>query len=424
VAGLAFLALSTALNAQTNSPSAADGFDPNVDGVVYAIAPQVDGKILIGGAFTTVHGVARTNLARLNIDGSVDTTFNPGANDKVTSLVIQPDGKIVVGGYFTTLGVTTRNRIGRLNADGSLDASFNPNLGGFLPPGVEALAIQSDGKIIAGGTFTTVQANGAATATTRNRLARFNADGTLDAGFDPNVDRVVLSIALQADGAIIVGGGFTSFQANGATIPTARGALARLTSSGTVDTTYNPNLNNGVTKVVVQRDGKVIAGGYFTAATPNGAAAGTTVNHAARFNTDGTLDISFNPNVSGAVLALALQSNGGVLIGARPAEQRRGAHRRHVSVGIVHPAQQRRPFHGRRHARRDFQSEPEFRGQRHRGTVRRRDPHRRQFYAASAKQFLHRDHAQPAGAREWRRQPRCRFQSRHQWPRARAAGPG
>ncbi|MDB6169645.1 MAG: Ig family protein [Verrucomicrobia bacterium] len=320
VAGLAFMALSAAISAQTNSPSAADGFDPNVDGAIYAIVPQADGKILIGGTFTTVHGVARANFARLNVDGTVDATFNPTANGKVAAIVVQPDGRIVVGGYFTTLqpnlgAVTTRNRIARLNADGTVDAGFNPNLGGFLPPGVEALALQSDGRIVAGGAFTTVQANGASTSTVRNRVARFNADGSLDAGFDPNVDRIVLSIALQADGRIVLGGGFTMVQPNGAATATVRKGIARLNVDGSVDAGYDPEPDNGVTKVIVQHDGRVVAGGYFISAAPNGAGAATTVNHLARFNVDGSLDLSFNPNVSGPVMALTLQSNGGILVG-------------------------------------------------------------------------------------------------------------
>ena len=77
VAGLALLALSHGpLEAQTNTPSAADGFDPNVNGTVFAVATQTDGKILVAGTFDTVGGLARTNLARLNIDGSVDQSLS------------------------------------------------------------------------------------------------------------------------------------------------------------------------------------------------------------------------------------------------------------------------------------------------------------------------------------------------------------
>jgi hypothetical protein len=74
--------------------------------------------------------------------------FDPGANNTVLKLAVQTDGKILVGGLFTTLGgggtgTTTRNFIGRVNADGTLDATFNPGADGS----VEAMALQADGKI-------------------------------------------------------------------------------------------------------------------------------------------------------------------------------------------------------------------------------------------------------------------------------------
>ena len=321
VAGLALMGFSAALaSAQVNTPSAADGFKVDIDGPVFVTAIQADGKILIGGLFTSINGYPRSNLARLNIDGTLDSTFATGSDGKVTALAIQSDGKVVVGGYFSSIQVNggtavTRKSLARLDSTGAVDSTFNPNLGGFLPPGVESLAIQSDGKIIAGGAFTTAQPNGATTATTRNHLARFNSTGTLDTTFDPNVDRAVLSIALQTNGQIIIAGGFTLVQPNGATTATSRNAIARLNADGSLDAGYDPNANNGITKVVIQADGKVVAGGYFTGVTPNGSATVTLINRVARFNIDGSVDSGFNPSVSGSVLTLALQANGGILVG-------------------------------------------------------------------------------------------------------------
>ena len=88
---------------------------------------QPDGKILIGGNFTTVLGVARNNIARLNTDGTLDTAFNPNANGGVFSIAVQADGKILAGGDFTSIGGQTRNRIARLDATTGLADSFNPN---------------------------------------------------------------------------------------------------------------------------------------------------------------------------------------------------------------------------------------------------------------------------------------------------------
>jgi hypothetical protein len=86
-----------------------DGYDPNANGVINSIAVQVDGKAVIGGAFTTVGGVTRNSVARLNSDGSLDTSFNPDASGAVNSIAIQADGRIVIGGYFNAIGGVTRN---------------------------------------------------------------------------------------------------------------------------------------------------------------------------------------------------------------------------------------------------------------------------------------------------------------------------
>ena len=130
--------------------------------VVDAVAVQADGKILVGGVFTTLGGggtgtTPRNRIGRLNADGSLDTSFDPGANGAVDAVAVQADGKILVGGGFTMLGgggtgTTPRNRIGRLNADGSLDTSFNPGAN----DSVHAVAVQADGKILVGGGFTTL----------------------------------------------------------------------------------------------------------------------------------------------------------------------------------------------------------------------------------------------------------------------------
>src|SRR5207302_23710 len=99
---------------------------------VDSLAVQADGKILVGGSFTTLGGQSRHYIGRLNADGTLNSSFNPGAADWfVHSLVLQADGKILVGGQFTTLGGQSRSGIGRLNADGALDTSFNPGTGGL-----------------------------------------------------------------------------------------------------------------------------------------------------------------------------------------------------------------------------------------------------------------------------------------------------
>lgn len=318
------IAAAASLAAQT--PSAADGFDPNVDGNVFALATQPDGRIVVGGQFSafrtdTTREVLRNNLARLNPDGSVDESFALNADGPVRAILIQPDGKIVIGGDFTALTTvgsaasTVRNRIARLNADGSVDPGFDPNLGGGLLPQVHALVRQPDGSIVAGGSFTTAQPNGAAAPTTRNRIARFHADGTLDQGYDPNPNSLVMALALHVDGKIVVGGGFTRFQENNKPEPTTRNRIARLNPDGTLDSEFHPNANNGVTSLAIQRDGKIVLAGHFTTLQPINEELEATREHVARLNPDGSLDSEFYPKANGSVVAVAVQADGGILIG-------------------------------------------------------------------------------------------------------------
>ena len=190
--------------------SALDGFDPNANGAVLAVVVQPDGKILLGGDFTTLSpnggaAVTRNHIARLNPDGTLDTVFNPNANDSVHSIAVQADGKILAGGVFNganSIGGQTRNRIARLDATTGLADSFDPNAN-FL---VFSIAVQADGRVLAGGDFTTMGGQ------TRNHIARLNADGTLDMAFNPNANGFVSSIAVQADGKILAGGDFMDEQ--------------------------------------------------------------------------------------------------------------------------------------------------------------------------------------------------------------------
>jgi len=303
------------------SPGSVDGLNAPVAGssfsAVYAAAVQPDGKIVIGGRFISVLGVARNRIARLNADGTLDTVFNPNANDDVRSLAVQADGKILIGGSFRTLQpngaatATTRNHIARLNADGTLDTAFNPNASST----VFGLVVQTDSKILVGGHFITLQPNGAATATTRRHIARLNADGTLDTAFNPNANDWVYGVSVQADGKVLLGGHFTALQPNGAATATSRNRIARLNVDGTLDTAFNPNANDRVYDMAIQADGKVLIGGYFTTLRPNGAASATTRNRIARLNTDGTLDTAFNPGADHVVYSLAVQADGKILIG-------------------------------------------------------------------------------------------------------------
>ncbi len=308
-----------------------DNFYPSPDGAVTSIVVQADGKILVGGSFTGIVGQTRNYIARLNIDGTLDTGFNPTPDNRVNAIAIQPsDNKIVFGGTFTTVkpngatDTTARAYIARVNADGTLDTGYNPGANAL----VNALLIEPDGKMIAGGNFTQFTPNAGSTTTVRNYIARLNTDGTVDTNYDPAATGAVHALARYVDGKLIVGGEFTSFSPNSATattvITTVRNHIARLNTDGSVDSNFDPNPNGTVNSVVVQSDGAVVYGGVFTAVQSNGAAEAVVRNYLARANFDGSLDVGFNPESDGAIYVVATGStvapngtrvDGGLILG-------------------------------------------------------------------------------------------------------------
>ncbi|MBX7223761.1 MAG: hypothetical protein K1Y36_27855 [Blastocatellia bacterium] len=273
-----------------------DGFQPNPNSAVNVIAVQADGKILVGGFFSTIVGQTRNRIARLNADGTLDTAFNPNSSGVVSTIAVQPDGKILVGGSFNTIGGQFHFGIARLNPDGTADSAFNPNTNGT----VNIIAVQPDGKILVGGPFTAIAGQ------PRNRLARLNADGTLDTLFDPNANNQVLTIVVQPDGRTLVGGSFTTIGGQ------TRNRIARLNADGTLDTGFNPNANNQVSTIAMQVDGKILVGGPFAVI------GGQTRNRIARLNPDGTLDTLFDPNastVASTINTITVQVDGKILVG-------------------------------------------------------------------------------------------------------------
>ena len=326
---------------------------------------QPDGKILIGGNFQTVGGLARSNIARLNADGTVDTTFNPPditgtalsyTNQSSTSMIyaiaLQADGKILIGGDFATVGGISRNRIARLNADGSSDVTFNANASNqFDPLGgqniIRSIEVLPDGRILLAGNFCYLL------PTTGNRcqIVRLNSDGTIDSSFQAAAqshekikllpDGRILNFGnigikrLTSEGAvdstfestssvpveeavilpnnqIVVVGGFTIFQGFTA------GRIARLFSNGTLDTSFSAGSGASgiINDIHYLPDGKFLIGGsFFTYA-------GATRNRVARLNSNGSLDTTFNyPSTTsssdGVITEVSQFDNGLILIGGK-----------------------------------------------------------------------------------------------------------
>lgn len=236
-------------------------FNPGsgADNPVFALGETFVGgerRLLVGGNFTVMNGVARRGVARLLENGRTDLAFDTGAgvNGTVYALAVQRDGKILIAGEFDAVNGVPRINVARLNADGSLDADFNAGLG--ADGSVRAITISLDDKILIAGLFSTVS------EVERRGIARLNSDGTLDATFDPGsgANGPIYTLELQRDGKILLGGDFTFFQG----LPMSR--LARLNADGTLDSTINfgRGPNSYVTSIAVQTDRRIVIGGDFT----------------------------------------------------------------------------------------------------------------------------------------------------------------
>jgi uncharacterized delta-60 repeat protein len=271
--------------------------------VVEAVAAQGDGKMLLAGDFTIYNGTASNRIVRLNVDGSVDTTFLPGAgaNGLISVMVLQSDGKILIGGLFTSYDGTSRKRIARINPDGSPDLTFNPGMG--ANNWVRAIAVQTDGRILIGGHFTNF--NG----TSQSRIVRLNSDGSLDTGFTSGTgaNAPVNALVVSGDTAIYMGGEFTAY--NGS----QTGRIARLTGEGIVDGSFASGTGPSapIMTMAMQSDGKVLIGGSFSGYN------GTTLFGIARISLDGGLDATFDvgTGTNSRVNSVEVLSDGKVLIG-------------------------------------------------------------------------------------------------------------
>lgn len=287
-----------------------NSFQATADAAVFSLTMQPDGQVLMGGVFSQINGVARKNLARLNADGSLDDSLNasfPGPFNAIQTISLQPDGKIIIGGQFINVGGAVRYRVARLNSDGSLDNSFTfvyigkPGLVSLITP-------RSDGKIFIAGSFTYVGDE------RHSGLALINSDGTLDKSFqDVKIgDSSIFAVLPLPDSKVLVGGSFFINSSNGQRYAN----LVRFNADGTFDTTFPSALSisdNSVYSFVIQPDGKILVGGLFNTSI------GGARNGVVRLNSDGSLDSTFHIDVSGTnypgVAKITLQPDGKILIG-------------------------------------------------------------------------------------------------------------
>jgi uncharacterized delta-60 repeat protein len=246
---------------------------------VLAIAMQPDDKVVLGGYFTAYNGRLANRLVRLNIDGTVDTTFNTGTgfNNIVSAIAVQPDNKILAAGTFTTVNGITNKGIIRLNADGSIDSTFINITNNWTFIDIISLKLQQDGKILVGGNCK----NG----TINWYLFRLNADGSIDNSFNSSgvgANSGIRKITLQNDGKILIGGTLTSY--NGVTT----GGLARLNINGSLDSTFAPVMCGAPVKDIgILSTGQIIIGGEFWSVN------GYNTRYLAKLSSTGVLDTAF-----------------------------------------------------------------------------------------------------------------------------------
>lgn len=298
----------------------------NTDDSVNCTLPLPDGKILVGGVFNGTNNQIIC-LVRLNSDGTFDSSFSllvlsGTGNTSIKCIKLQNDGKIIVGGSFNLVNGVTQNKIVRLNSDGTRDASFNVGIGfsddNWQNTGtVEEVSIQSDGKIIVGGSFFKYN------NVSQNKLIRLNPDGTKDGtfnigngfsntlGYSGSNAASVQSISVQSDGKIIVGGSFDQYDGS------SQKGLIRLNPNGTKDTSFNigsgfsatyaPEIN----RILTQSNGKILIGGYWESFNSQ-------ISYGIiRLNSDGTKDTSFNVGGNGldsAVQDIAIDNLGKIIV--------------------------------------------------------------------------------------------------------------
>jgi len=252
-------------------------------GTVYALAPQTNGMMLVGGNFSVVNGIIRGGLVRLRFDGSLDIGFNPNVASSALALAVRPNGQIVVGGGFPQIAGRSIVALAQLNADGTLDSSFIAGLAGGSS--VTSLALDSSGNVYAAGNLFIV--------TNQYSLARFKSDGSIDPAFAFGpLNGSVSTVMIAPNGQIVVSGTFSEI--NGY----SRYNIARLNSDGSVDPNFHPSPQFYATLLSIQPNGKIFA----------------MMNSALTLlNVDGTTDSTFNPVIA-IPYAVATQPDGKILV--------------------------------------------------------------------------------------------------------------
>tara|TARA_R110002012_G_C11639489_1_gene610501 strand:- start:1265 stop:2458 length:1194 start_codon:yes stop_codon:yes gene_type:complete len=300
----------TSFNSGTGIGFAGSGVTTNSVGILS------DGSMVVSTNSTSYDTDTIIYLAKIASDGALNSTFvtNQGTGffQTTNQIIVDSNDKIIVTFTGNDWNGNTRKKIIRFNSNGTEDTSFYTNLGTAFVQQPSAIPyIQSDGKILLGGPFTSFNSN-----TSRKYLIRLNSSGTIDSSFSTNLGNGFNSgtnvIEVQSDGKILVGGYFTSLDGN------TRNRLVRLNSNGTEDTSFYTNLGTGfngyINDVKVLSSGKIIVVGNFSSVD------GTSIDCVAALNSNGSVDTTWISNFgsgvgSGQILTIAVQSDDSVIIG-------------------------------------------------------------------------------------------------------------
>lgn len=264
---------------------------------INTFSKQSNGKIIIGGFFTSINNININRIARLNADGTLDTSFNIGNGftgvgyTEVKKLIVLPNDKIIVVGRFNSFNNITRNNIVRLNSDGTIDTTFN--VGTATNGDITNLKLKSNNKILIGGAFTSY--NNVAIS----KIAIINYDGSLDTTFNINSSATpgsLISIELQTDNKIIA-----SFLSTSMWTGNAWGYIKRYNQDGTLDNTFLANNsafisstgNGGVLTYAHIYDIKQLSNNQILVAGDFKSVFGQAYGGIARLNSNGTVDTSF-----------------------------------------------------------------------------------------------------------------------------------
>lgn len=275
-----------------------------LNGYLYALLVQPDGKVVLGGSFTSAAGQAARNLVRLTATGAPDTGFlaaGSGPDDEVDALALQPDGKLLAGGRFRNALGQPAPLLARFTTAGSLDPTFSIAAATSPVAAVRAVAVQANGNILISGT------NSAPLSTSTDILVRLMPNGSYDASFHNTGSLLSGTIQVQPDGKILVG----AINGNGRGGPTT-GGIVRLLPTGATDATFQATAPAGVSSMQVLANGQLLIGGGPMPYP--GAAFAASV---ALLNATGSRDPSVMPHLqdAGEVKDLAIQADGKLLIG-------------------------------------------------------------------------------------------------------------